>query len=166
METAFPKAAKHPCFHLLAWYTSFRGQKSSGLREFKMDINETLKTSTKESPMRDILHKTEAILHGRGKVITLREHAEEKECITDVRKNFIYLATEAQSEEKQSIPRVHIQKSFDSVTQDEKFSFRVKGFFYVNHSRRLMKVDYCHTLKINLHWNAHVSSPKKTVTMA
>ena len=45
--------------------------------------------------MRDIFHKTAAILHGRGKVITLREHAEEKECITDVRKNFIYVATEA-----------------------------------------------------------------------
>ena len=58
-----------------------------------------------------------------------------------MRKNFIYVAAEAQSEEEQSIPQVHIEKSFDSVSRDEKFSFRVKGFFYVNHSRRLMKVD-------------------------
>ena len=140
-----------------------------------MDLNDTvlgfnnghspLLAGTKESPMRDILHKTTAILQGRGKVITLREHAEEKECVTDVRKNFIYVATEAQSEEKKSIPQVHIKKSFDSVTRDEKFAFRVKGFFYVNHSRRLMKVDYCHTLRINLHWNK-ATSPKKTVTMA
>jgi hypothetical protein len=122
--------------------------------------------STKGAAMRDILHKTTAILQGRGKVITLREHAEEKECVTDVRKNFIYLATEAQSEEEQTTPRVYIKKSFDSVSHDEKFSFRVKGFFYVNHSRRLMKVDYCHTLRINLHWKAKTSSPKKTVTMA
>src|SRR5471030_2706040 len=106
-----------------------------------MDFNDTVVEGIKESPMRDILHKTTAVLQGRGKVITLREHAEEKECITDVHKNFIYLATEAQSEEKQSTPRVHIAKSFDSVSRDEKFSFRVKGFFYVNHSRRLMKVD-------------------------
>ena len=131
-----------------------------------MDFNDTVLSGTKESPMRDILHKTTAILKGRGKVITLREHAEEKECVTDVRKNFIYLATEAQSEEEQSIPQVHIAKSFDSVSRDEKFSFRVKGFFYVNHSRRLMKVDYCHTLRINLHWKVKASSPKKTVTMA
>ena len=116
--------------------------------------------------MRDILHKTAAILQGRGKVITLREHADENECVTDVRKNFIYVATEAESEEQSSIPRVHIHKSFDSVTRDEKFSFRVKGFFYVNHARRLMKVVYCHTLRINLHWKVLVSSPKKTVTMA
>ena len=121
---------------------------------------------TKELPMRDIFHKTAAILQGRGKVVTLREHADEKECVTDVRKNFMYLATEAQSEEGQSVPLVHIKKSFDSVTHDEKFSFRVKGFFYVNHSRRLMKVDYCHTLRINLHWKGKVTSPKKTVTMA
>ena len=116
--------------------------------------------------MRDIIHKTSGILHGRGKVITLREHAEEKECVSDVRKNFIYVATEAQSEEKQSIPQVHINKSFDSARGDEKFSFRVKGFFYVNHNRRLMKVAYCHTLRINLHWKVKATSPKKTVTMA
>ncbi len=131
-----------------------------------MDFNDTVLAGTKESPMRDILHKTTAILQGRGKVITLREHAEEKECVTDVRKNFIYVATEAQSEEKQSIPRVHIKKSFDSVSRDEKFFFRVKGFFYVNHNRRLMKVDYCHTLRINLHWKVKFHTPKKTVTMA
>jgi hypothetical protein len=139
-----------------------------------MEFNDTvlghhnghLFSGTKELPMRDILHKTTAILQGRGKVITLREHAEEKECVTDVRKNFIYIATEALSEERQSIPQVHIKKSFDSVSRDEKFSFRVKGFFYVNHSRRLMKVDYCHTLRIKLHWKVKVSSPKKTVTMA
>ncbi|MBF0571052.1 MAG: hypothetical protein HQL12_04185 [Candidatus Omnitrophica bacterium] len=131
-----------------------------------MDFNDSLPAGTKEIPMRDILHKTTAVLHGRGKVITLREHAEEKECVTDVRKNFIYVGTEAQSEEAQSIPRVYIKKSFDSVSRDEKFFFRVKGSFYVNYSRRLMLVSYCHTLRINLHWKVKVSTPKKTVTMA
>jgi len=116
--------------------------------------------------MRDIFHKTTEVLHGRGKVITLREHTDEKECVTDVRKNFIYVAAQAQGEERQSIPQVHISKSFDSVCRDEKFSFRVKGFFYVNHARRRMKVDYAHTLRINLHWKIKTSTPKKTVTMA
>ena len=116
--------------------------------------------------MRDIFHKTTGILHGRGKAIILREHAEEKECVTDVRKNFIYVAAEAERQEEQLIPQVHIAKAFDSVRGDEKFSFRVKGFFYVNHSRRLMKVDYCHTLRIWLHWKFKSSTPKKSVTMA
>lgn len=115
--------------------------------------------------MRDIVHKTTGILQGRGKLITLREHAEEKESITDVRKNFIYIASEAHSEEETQ-PKVHIKKSFDSVTRDEKFLFRVKGHFYVDHGRRRMKVDYAHSLRINLHWKSKTTSPKKTVTMA
>jgi len=131
-----------------------------------MDLNDTVLAGTKEAPMRDIFHKTTAILHGRGKAITLRDHAEEKECVTDVRKNFIYVATEVQSEEKQTTPQVHIRKFFDSVSHDEKFTFRVKGFFYVNHSRRLVKIDYYHTLRINLHWKEEATTPKKTVTMA
>ena len=131
-----------------------------------MELNKVVLENTKELPMRDILHKTTEILQGKGKAITLREHTEEDECVTDVRKNFIYVAAEVTHEEKQGEPQVHIKKSFDSISRDEKFSFRVKGYFYVNHSRRLMKVDYCHTLRINLHWKVKTSSPKKTVTMA
>ena len=62
-----------------------------------MDINDKVLEGIKDVPMRDVLHKTTAVLHGRGKVITLREHAEEKECVTDVRKNFIYVSSEAQA---------------------------------------------------------------------
>ncbi len=116
--------------------------------------------------MKDILHKTKEILKGRGKTILLREHMEDKECVSDVRKTFIYLAQEADIQGEPGTPQVHVQKFFDSVTQDENFSFRVKGFFYVNRNRRLVKVDYCHTLKIRLHWKSRVSSPKKSVTMA
>jgi len=52
-----------------------------------MEIKKEILAGIKEAPpMRDILHKTTAILHGRGKVITLREHADENDCVTDVRK--------------------------------------------------------------------------------
>ncbi len=131
-----------------------------------MEFNDTIFTDAKEVPMRDILHKTTAILQGRGKLISLREHTEEKETISDVRKNFIYIASEAETQEEPTTPRVHIKKSFDSVSRDERFAFRVKGYFYVNHARRVVRIDYCHTLRINLHWKSKTSSPKKTVTMA
>ncbi len=139
-----------------------------------MDLNDMiigphsahLFSGIKEAPMRDILHKTTSILQGRGKLITLREHAEEKECVTDVRKNFIYLASPADHEGEQSTPKVSIKKSFDSANRDEKFCFKVKGYFFVNHGRRVMKVDYAHTLRINLHWKVKTASPKKSVTMA
>ena len=120
----------------------------------------------KEAPMRDILHKTTEILKGRGKVVVIREKAEDKDCITNVTKKFIYVADETDFEEKACTPQVHIKKSFDSVSRNEHFSFRVKGFFYVNRNRRLVRVGYCHTLRITLHWKAKSATPKKTVTMA
>lgn len=130
-----------------------------------MDFKDKI-AGTKEALMRDIVYKTTKILQGRGKVITQREHAEENECITDVRKNFIYVAYEGPQEEKLTEPQVHIKKSYDSISRDEKFSFRVKGFFYVNRNRRLVKVGFRHSLRINLHWKVKAALPKKSVTMA
>ncbi len=132
-----------------------------------MDIKDVVPGGKeRQTQMRDILHKTHDILGGRGKTIRIHEHGEDKECITHVRKNFIYITQEAVSQEDIPAPQVHINKSFDSVSRDEKFSFRVKGFFYVNRNRRLVKVGYCHTLNIRLHWKVKVTSPKKSVTMA
>jgi hypothetical protein len=122
--------------------------------------------TTKGIPMRDILHKTKEVLQGRGKTVIIREHAEDKECVSDVRKTFIYIAQEVDIQEDTPTPQVHIAKSYDSLTRDEKFCFHVKGIFYVNRNRRLVKVGYCHTLRIRLHWKSKVSSPKKSVTMA
>ncbi len=116
--------------------------------------------------MRDILHKTKEVLKGRGKIIMIHEHSQDKECSSEVAKNFIYLAEEADREEDLHAPQVHIRKSFDSLNRDEKFTMRVKGFFYVNRNRRLIKVCYYHTLKILLHWKSAIISPKKSVTMA
>ena len=131
-----------------------------------MNLKSIFTTDTEGADMRDVVHKTTSVLQGRGKVITLLEHANQKDCVTDVRKNFVYLTQESNSPQEQCLPRVSIRKSFDSVTRDEKFFFRVKGFFNVNQGRRQMRVAYCHTLKINLHWKIKVSSPKKSVTLA
>ena len=116
--------------------------------------------------MRDILHKTKEILKGRGKKIVIHEHSQDKECVSDIRKNFLYLAQEVDFEEKPQAPQVHVRKSFDSLKRNEKFCMRVKGFFYVNRNRRLVKVGYYHTLRILLHWKSAVAFPNKSVTMA
>ncbi|MBF0511950.1 MAG: hypothetical protein HQL13_06445 [Candidatus Omnitrophica bacterium] len=131
-----------------------------------MDIKNFKLPATKDWPMKDIIHKSASILHGQGKSIVIREHAQDDQCVTDVRKNFIYVAQEADSQEEQAAPKVRIKKSFDSVNKDEKFSFRVIGHYYVTHHRRLIKIIYAHTLKINLHWKCPVTSLKKIVTMA
>jgi hypothetical protein len=116
--------------------------------------------------MRDILHKTKEILKGRGKRIVIHEHSQDKKCVSDVRKNFLYLAQEVDHEEEPQKPHVSVNKSFDSVNRDEKFIMRVKGYFYVNRNRRLVKIAYYHTLRILLHWKSAVYAPTKSVTMA
>ena len=116
--------------------------------------------------MRDILHKTKEIFKGRGKRIVIQERSQDKQCISDVRKNFLYLAKEVDHEEDPVKPEVHVRKSFDSLNRNEKFIMQVKGYFYVNRNRRLVKVVYLHTLKILLHWKSAVYCPSKSVTMA
>ncbi len=116
--------------------------------------------------MRDILHKTESVLMGRGKIISIRETNEDKQSTAFVRKNFIYVACEADEETTPPAPHVHVEKSYDSITREERFAFRVKGFFFAYRNRRLMKIGYRHTLKIRLRWKTAPISPKKTVTMA
>src|SRR5689334_15825457 len=116
--------------------------------------------------MRDILHKTKEVFQGRGKRIVIQEHSQDKQCISDVRKNFLYLAQEVDHEEDPKAPEVHVRKSFDSLNRTEKFIMQVKGSFYINRNRRLVKIVYYHTLKILLHWKTAVSAPSKFVTMA
>ena len=115
--------------------------------------------------MRDILHKTKEILKGRGKRIVIHEQAHDKECVSDVRKNFLYVATEVDQQEDPMAPEVRVRKSFDSLNRNEKFVMRVKGYFYVNRNRRLVKIAYHHTLRILLHWKTAMITPK-SVSMA
>ena len=123
-------------------------------------------TYEKETPMRDVLHKIRETTQGRGKAILLAERAEDKQCISDVRKQFMYVAKEVDTDEGTITPHVHIEKSFDSKTRNEFFCMRVRGFFHVYRNRRLVKIGYCHILRIRLHWKSKNFSPKKPVTIA
>ncbi len=128
--------------------------------------NAKLSSAQKDTPMRDILHKVKERVGGRGKVVSILEHAEDKQCVTDIRKRFIYIAKEVDADGGSAVPQVHIEKSFDTKTREELFAMRVRGFFHVYRNRRMIKVGYCHILKIRLHWKMKNISPKDTVTMA
>ena len=120
----------------------------------------------KETPMRDVFHKVRETVGGRGKIIVIAEHAEDKQCITDLRKKFIYVVKEVDADGGMATPQIHIEKSFDSKTCDEYFAMRVRGLFHVYRNRRMLKIGYSHILKIRLHWKSKNASPKKSVTMA
>ena len=117
--------------------------------------------------MKEILHKKRDTLHQRGKIVSIVENSQDEECVTSVRKNFVYVVGEpVDIAQELPAPEIKIKKSFDTITRGEKFLFRVKGVFYANRSRRLYKVMYCHSLKIYLQWKSKVCSPKKSVTVA
>jgi hypothetical protein len=117
--------------------------------------------------MKQLLHTSRTAFHNHVKIIKIVEKAEDTECLTHVRKTFVYVISGAVDEaEKLPEPQIKIRKSFNTKTREEKFSFRIKGGIYVNHNRRLLRVDYSHTLRINLKWKTKVFSPKKSVTMA
>jgi vacuolar-type H+-ATPase subunit E/Vma4 len=116
--------------------------------------------------MKQLLHTSRTAFQNHVKIIKIVEKAEDQECLTKVRKTFVYVVSGAMEEEKLPEPQIKIRKSFDTKTREEKFSFRIKGGIYVNHNRRLLRVDYSHTLKINLKWKSKVFSPKKSVTVA
>ena len=120
----------------------------------------------KENTMREVLHKTREVLKGNGRTVLITEHKEDKDCVSDVRKEFVYAAREADREETLPVPQVHIEKFYDTLNREEFFSLRVKGAMYMHRNRRLVKIGYSHRLRIRLHWKNHVDSPKKSVTMA
>jgi hypothetical protein len=99
-------------------------------------------------------------------MISICEHSEDKECTTSIRKSFIYIVRSADHiQESFDKPEIYIRKIFDSKLPEEKFSFRVKGSFYMTRDQYLFKVDFCHLLKIDIVWKHKVFSPKKSPTL-
>ena len=121
----------------------------------------------KDDPMKQVLHKSRVAFGNRVKITKIAERSQDKDCATSVRKTFVYVLSRVTDEtQKLPDPQIKIRKSFDTKTRDEKFAFRIKGSIYVNHNRRLIRVDYCHTLRIHLRWKTKVFSPKKSATIA
>lgn len=117
--------------------------------------------------MKKVLHKTRVAFDNRIKMTKIIEDKEDKDCITKIRKTFVYVLTPVVGEaQAPAEPEIKIRKSFDTKTRDEKFAFRIKGSIHVNHKRQLIRVDYCHGLRIHLKWKTKVFSPKKSVTVA
>ena len=111
--------------------------------------------------MREILFKNATSVKKRRKVILISELSEDKECKTYIRKSFVYIITpEVRIDQPVPQPDIYIRKAYSTKTKQEKFSFRVKGFFYVAKEATFFKVSFCHGLKINILWKSKVFSPK------
>ena len=116
--------------------------------------------------MREILYKKRQSLKNRRKMISISEHAEDTECLTHVHKNFIYMVTRVEAASPaMPQPQIYINKAFNTKSQQERFSFRVKGAFYMPRDRNIFRVDFCHILRIHITWKNKIFSPKKSVTL-
>ncbi len=111
--------------------------------------------------MRRILYKKMTSLQNRSKAISVAETSEDKECKTYVKKSFVYMVTpELKIDATQSPPDIYIKKSYDTRTKEERFSFKVKGLFYINRDQMYFRVDFSHSLNIHITWKPKVLSPK------
>ena len=100
--------------------------------------------------------------------MSICETSDEKECKTTVRKHFVYLVTKEEQVEQNIIPpRIDIVKCINTRKREEKFHFRVKGYFYIAREGTLYKVRFCHSLNIMISWKSDKElSPKKSATLA
>ena len=116
--------------------------------------------------MKKVLYKKRINLKKRLKTFSIYSRSEDQECKTKVRKGFAYAVDWARKSKPHSKPPlIFINKTFDTKKGIETFSFHVKGYFYINYNRELMRVRFHHTLDIEIKWKVKDFSPKKSVSL-
>ena len=117
--------------------------------------------------MKRVLFRKRINLKKRVKTFSIYSKTEDQECKTQVRKGFSYAVDWAKEDRppEPKAPLIFIKKSFNTKKRVETFSFHVKGYFYVNYNRELMRVRFSHTLDIEIQWKAKYFSPKKSVSL-
>ena len=109
--------------------------------------------------MREILYKNEISVKNRRRVIFVSEKSENKNVLTRVHKIFIYVVSkEVEAVEDVPAPVFSIIKHFNTKTKEEKFSFRVKGIFYIVKEKSFLTVHFCHSLRIDVIPKAIISA--------
>lgn len=116
--------------------------------------------------MKKLLYRTDKDLDKRFKTMSIIQESEDEDSTTVIKKEFSYKVDEAEySYEENAKPRVDIIKSMDTKLRLEKLHFIVRGAFFVNHNRRLVKVNFKHSLNIKIYWKKEIFSPKKSAVL-
>jgi len=115
--------------------------------------------------MREIKYRKQTSIKHKRKAIQLSERSEDKECLTHVRKNFVYMVNPHEGDQQPTLtpPEIYIRKAYDSKKREERFSFRVKGAFYITRNNSYLRVEFCHSLNIEIHWKTKDFSPKSVI---
>ena len=111
--------------------------------------------------MREILYKNLTSLKNKRRVIFVSEKTENKDVLTRIHKVFIYVVTkEVNTLEDLPAPVFCITKNYNTKTKEEKFSFRVKGIFYVSKNKRYLMIHFCHSLRVDISRKSKVYSSR------
>ena len=101
--------------------------------------------------MREIAFKNLTSTAKRRRVISLIEKTEREGYLISSQKSIVYIVSAVTSQIRDLIkPEYHICKSYDSKEKIEKFSLRVKGASYILQEGTLLRVDFCHALRIEI----------------
>jgi len=101
--------------------------------------------------MREIAFKNLTSTVKRRKVISLIEKTEKEGYLISSQKSIVYIVTAVVSQIRDlPQPEYHICKTYDSKEKIEKFSLRVKGTSYIVQDGTFLKVDFCHSLRIEI----------------
>src|SRR3990172_3945339 len=116
--------------------------------------------------MKNVLFKKRSDVKRGRKALSLTQKNEDQECITHVRKSFIYhVVFSEQISPNANQPQVYIKKAFDTQKRVEKFTFQVRGSFFMTHNLVLLEVRFQHTLNIRIVWKSKIFSPKKSAVL-
>ncbi len=101
--------------------------------------------------MREIAFKNITSHQKRRKIISLAEKMERDNCLISSYKTLVYIVS-PQTEKVRNLsqPEYYISKFYDSKAKEERFWLRVKGTSYIVQNSSLFKVDFCHSLKIEI----------------
>jgi hypothetical protein len=110
-----------------------------------------LANEKEEKDMREIAFKNETSTAKHRKIISLIEKTEKEGYSISSQKSIIYIVNSARTPVRDlEQPEYHICKFYDSKEKIEKFSLRVKGVSYITQDGGVLKVDFCHALRIEI----------------
>ena len=116
--------------------------------------------------MKRVIFKNKKDYEKGTKELSLCQKIEDKDCITHIKKSFFYRVVEVSCalgvcED----PQIYIVKNIDSKKKIEQVDLKCVGSFYVTHQRNFLKVNFQHSLNIQIYWKTDIFSPKKSAIL-
>ncbi|HNV23606.1 MAG TPA: hypothetical protein PLH56_03790 [Candidatus Omnitrophota bacterium] len=116
--------------------------------------------------MKRVIFKNKKDYEKGTKELSLCQKIEDQDSITHITKRFFYHVTEIKSMvETSEAPQIYIVKNVDSKKKLEQVDLKCVGSFYMTHQRTFLKVNFQHTLNIQIYWKTDIFSPKKSAIL-